>query len=96
MPDDTFTRLRGLSGVVTGAGRGIGEACAVTLALRFPPELGRGVLAFAAGALIIGELLGPLMLRRALTRAGEIVPGEAQTPPPPSVNPSRPEFTEAP
>ena len=31
MPDDTFTRLRGLSGVVTGAGRGIGESCAATL-----------------------------------------------------------------
>jgi NADP-dependent 3-hydroxy acid dehydrogenase YdfG len=32
MEDDTFARLRGLAGLVTGAGRGIGEACAATLA----------------------------------------------------------------
>jgi hypothetical protein len=32
----------------------------------------------------MGELLGPLMLRRALLRAGEIVAGEARLPPPPS------------
>jgi NADP-dependent 3-hydroxy acid dehydrogenase YdfG len=30
--DDTFDRLAGLAGIVTGAGRGIGEACATTLA----------------------------------------------------------------
>ena len=45
MPDDTFTRLRGLSGVVTGAGRGIGEGCAVTLA----SHGARVVLAVVAG-----------------------------------------------
>jgi NADP-dependent 3-hydroxy acid dehydrogenase YdfG len=32
MEDDTFARLRGLAGLVTGAGRGIGEACAAALA----------------------------------------------------------------
>ena len=30
--DDVFARLEGLTGLVTGAGRGIGEACATTLA----------------------------------------------------------------
>ena len=32
MQDETLSRLRGLAGIVTGAGRGIGEGCAVTLA----------------------------------------------------------------
>jgi Kef-type K+ transport system membrane component KefB len=86
-----FTKAARPAGPAVGFGMtSIGAfslACAVTLSLRLPPELGPGVLAFAAGALIAGELLGPLMLRRALTRAGELVPGEAQTPPPPSVNP---------
>jgi NADP-dependent 3-hydroxy acid dehydrogenase YdfG len=32
LEDDTFGRLNGLAGVVTGAGRGIGEGCATLLA----------------------------------------------------------------
>jgi len=32
MPVETFARLDGMAGIVTGAGRGIGEACAATLA----------------------------------------------------------------
>jgi NADP-dependent 3-hydroxy acid dehydrogenase YdfG len=34
MEDETFARLRGLRGVVTGAGRGIGEGCAAELVRR--------------------------------------------------------------
>lgn len=70
-------------------------AAAIALTLRLPTELGPSVLGFAAGALLVGELIGPLMLRRALTRSGEIVPGEMYTPPPPSVNPAPPELPEA-
>jgi NADP-dependent 3-hydroxy acid dehydrogenase YdfG len=32
MQDETFSRLSGLAGIVTGAGRGIGEGCATVLA----------------------------------------------------------------
>ena len=32
MQDETFGRLSGLAGIVTGAGRGIGEGCATNLA----------------------------------------------------------------
>jgi NADP-dependent 3-hydroxy acid dehydrogenase YdfG len=32
LADDTFARLAGLAGIVTGAGRGIGQACATKLA----------------------------------------------------------------
>ena len=32
MQDETFGRLKGLAGIVTGAGRGIGQGCATTLA----------------------------------------------------------------
>jgi NADP-dependent 3-hydroxy acid dehydrogenase YdfG len=32
MQDETFGRLNGLAGIVTGAGRGIGEGCAIRLA----------------------------------------------------------------
>jgi hypothetical protein len=46
-------------------------------------------------SLLVGELLGPLLLRRALIRIGDIIPGTQQTPPPPSVIPSRSPTKEA-
>jgi hypothetical protein len=77
----------GLGLVSTGA---FSLAAAVALSLRLPTALGSSVLAYAGAALVFGELLGPLMLRRALTQAGEITPnsaeaddlGEAETEPP--------------
>jgi hypothetical protein len=60
-------------------------ASAVALELRLPSELGAAVLAYAAASLLMGELFGPLMLRRALVRAGDIVPGEVRLPPPAGV-----------
>jgi hypothetical protein len=54
-------------------------AAAVALELRLPGELGAGILAYAAASLLMGELFGPLMLRRALVRAGDIVPGETRS-----------------
>ncbi|MFZ5890190.1 MAG: potassium transporter Kef [Myxococcota bacterium] len=78
--------LLGLGMLSTGA---FSLASAVALESRLPPELGASVLGFAVASLLVGELLGPLSLRRTLVRTGDIIPGMQQTPPPPSVNPSR-------
>jgi hypothetical protein len=78
--------------VVAGAPVGVGPSLAVGLlptgaltitiglvfAMRFPGQVGDIVLGVAAGFTMIGELVGPASLRRALERAGEIEP------PPPS------------
>jgi hypothetical protein len=53
-------------------------ACAVSIAFAFDRPAGLAVLAVAAAGLLIGELVAPLALRRALLRAGEI---PAQPPP---------------
>jgi Kef-type K+ transport system membrane component KefB len=47
-------------------------AIGLAFALRFDRPLGGTVLAAAAAATVLGELLGPLALRRALRQAGEI------------------------
>jgi hypothetical protein len=87
-----FELARGvlISGVVRGGRRagpavGLGMtsigafslAAAVSLSLGLPPALGQNVLAYAGAGLVLGELLGPLMLRRALEGAGEITPRAA-------------------
>jgi hypothetical protein len=78
--------------VLAGAPAGVGPSLAVGLlptgaltitiglvfAMRFPGQVGDIVLGVAAGFTMIGELVGPASLRRALERAGEIEP------PPPS------------
>jgi hypothetical protein len=78
--------------VSAGAPAGVGPSLAVGLlptgaltitiglvfAMRFPGQVGDMVLGVAAGFTMIGELVGPASLRRALERAGEIEP------PPPS------------
>jgi hypothetical protein len=74
--------LVGVGMVSTGA---FSLAAAVAIELRLPGELGASVLAYAAASLIMGELLGPLLLRRALTLAGDIDPGEARLPAPPNL-----------
>jgi hypothetical protein len=78
--------LLGLGMMSTGT---FSLACAVALELRLPAELGASVLGYGVASLLVGELLGPLLLRRALIRIGDIIPGTQQTPPPPSVVPSR-------
>lgn len=78
--------LTGLGMISTGP---FTLAAAVTIGLRFSGPIGASAVALAAGSVVVGELLGPLMLRRALVRAGNIVPGRATTPPPPSVAPGR-------
>ncbi|MGC4091571.1 MAG: potassium transporter Kef [Polyangiaceae bacterium] len=78
--------LLGLGMVSTGA---FSLASAVALELRLPPELGNSVLGYTVTSLLTGELLGPLLLRHTLLRVGDIIPGMQQTPPPPSVDPSR-------
>jgi len=67
-------------------------AAAATVGIRFPGPFGASVVAAAAASVLMGELLGPLMLRRALTLSGNVVPGESLTPPPPSVDPTREDF----
>jgi hypothetical protein len=47
-------------------------ACAVSLAIAFAEPAALTVLAVAAAGLLLGELLAPIMLRRALVRAGEL------------------------
>jgi hypothetical protein len=78
--------------VAAGAPAGVGPSLAVGLlptgaltitiglvfAMRFPGQVGDIVLGVAAGFTMIGELVGPASLRRALEHAGEIEP------PPPS------------
>ena len=48
-----------------------GVCVGLALAVRYPGPVGGTVLACAAAATVLGELLSPLALRRALTRAGE-------------------------
>lgn len=76
--------LLGLGMLSTG---GFSLAAAVALELRLKPELGASVLGYAVASVLVGELLGPLLLRRSLIRVGDIIPGMQQTPPPPSVAP---------
>jgi hypothetical protein len=47
-------------------------ACAVSIALSFKEPVALSVLAVAAVALLFGEVIGPLALRRCLGRAGEL------------------------
>ena len=53
-------------------------ACAVAIALSFHSAAARSVLTLAVVAVLAGELLGPLTLRRALQRAGELDAGEPE------------------
>ena len=47
-------------------------ACGVSIALAFDGPFARTVLAIALGGLVLGEVVAPLALRRALGRAGEL------------------------
>jgi hypothetical protein len=47
-------------------------ACAVSIAIAFEQPAALTVLAVAAASLLLGELLAPLALRRALVRAGDL------------------------
>ncbi len=53
-------------------------------ALRFPGPVGRVVLATSIASCVIGELLGPAMLRRELRGAGEVPDAATRTPVPAS------------
>jgi hypothetical protein len=47
-------------------------ACAISLRISVPSTATKSVFLAAIAALLAGELVGPLLLRRALRRAGEI------------------------
>jgi len=53
-------------------------------ALRFPGPVGRAVLGTSIASAILGEIIGPAMLRRELGFAGEIQDGASKTPVPES------------
>jgi hypothetical protein len=53
-------------------------ACAVSLVLSLPSPVLDSVFAVAAAGVLIGELVGPLALRRALRRADEVEAGEPE------------------
>ena len=57
----------------------------LAFALAFPGKMGSLVLAIAVATALLGEIVGPGALRRALSRAGEIAPaGSAEIAPPPA------------
>jgi hypothetical protein len=72
----------GLGMTSTGA---ISLALAFTLAVRSPGPASQAVLALAAAAVLLGEVVGPAMLRRGLERAGETHVVEAVEPAPLSI-----------
>lgn len=72
----------GLGMTSTGA---ISLALAFTLAVRSPGASSQAVLALAAAAVLLGELVGPAMLRRGLERAGETHAVDAVEPAPLSI-----------
>lgn len=55
----------------------------LSFALRFPGKVGAVVLLVASAQTILGELFGPLALRRALDTAGELPPDSMPPPGPP-------------
>ena len=55
--------------------------CAVAIAARFPDSLGPSALVIAAAGVLVGELVGPLSLRRSLERAHEIDENSLLPPP---------------
>jgi hypothetical protein len=59
---------------------------ALSFALTFPDVVGEAVLLTAAVITVIGELIGPLALRAALRRAGELEPSVAIVVSPPPVS----------
>ena len=65
-------RLLGLG--LTSAGA-LAMSIGLAFAIRFPGPIGDAVLATAAVATVVGEILGPASLRAALKRAGEIGEG---------------------
>jgi hypothetical protein len=64
----------------------------LSYALRFPDRVGTVVLLIAAAQTVLGELFGPLALRRALDTAGELPPDSM---PPPAAPPRRSSLTSA-
>jgi hypothetical protein len=70
-------------------------ACAVSIAIGCERPGALTVLAIAAGGLLLGELVAPFSMRRALVRVGELDPSApavwATLPPPPPSLPAPPE-----
>ena len=78
--------LVGLSLLSSGA---LAMSIGLAFALRFPGSVGDTVLAVAILSATIGEFVGPVRLRNALQRAGELRAGAAESPGPDSLEPAR-------
>jgi hypothetical protein len=77
---------------LTSAGA-LSMSIGLTFALRFPGPIGGSVLAAAALATVVGEIVGPASLRACLRRAGEVAEPvtAAPTPAAPPAPPAEPE-----
>jgi hypothetical protein len=85
-----FTRLMAAptaASVLLGVGLmpsgALSIAAGLAFAGRFPGKVGDTILAAAVASALLGELVGPSSLKRALTRAGEIAPVEETSEPTP-------------
>ena len=65
-----------LFGLGLASSGGMSILIGLTMALRFPGRIGGTVLATAVAVSVVGELTGPVFLRRILGRAGEITAPE--------------------
>jgi hypothetical protein len=66
-----YGSLLGVSMLSSGA---LSIGAALAFAVRYPGRISDLVLLLAAGATVLGEVVGPAALRRALDEAGEIFP----------------------
>jgi hypothetical protein len=78
-------RARSLLGLGLLSSGALSMTVGLAFAMRFPGPIGGAVLATAAAACVVGEIVGPAMLRRSLRAAGDIVdrpsPAAAAAPP---------------
>jgi hypothetical protein len=86
-------RAASLLGVGLMPSGALSIAAGLAFAARFPGKVGGTILGVAVGLALLGELLGPPSLRRALIRAGEIAPDATLTPLVQAQPPSEPEPT---
>jgi hypothetical protein len=86
----TSTARRGspLIGLGLASSGALSVAVGLALAIRFPGPVGDGALVASVAAAVLGEIIGPPTLRRALARAGEIEESETPSPEPPEAKPS--------
>ena len=93
--DDPMVKKWGWSGLVSQAGLALGLAAVVS---REFPSFGDGFRALAVATIALNEMLGPILFKIALDRAGETsrAPAPSLTPPPPTASSSEPPLGQMP